>query len=447
VVHGERAVTPARIEWKPSRLVWRLAWFGMLGVGLAVVLGRPEPLVAAVPALLVVLLGLREAGQRPAAVRVSVDVVEPVAFEDDPVEVQVTVTSPVVLGEIAMELVASGLPGDVEDPGPRVTFGVADVTQTWTVRVHRWGRWTLGPLRLRVRTPSWGYVGSGQLMLSELTVFPPPARARDIAVPPSLLARVGSHAAQRSGPGVEFAGIRAYVPGDAVRRVNWQVSSRRGRSDDLFVNEYAAERAADVVAIVDTTTDVGPPGRSSLDESVRGAAAVVQAYLRYADRVGVVALSGRLRWLAPDIGMRQYYRIVEALLAARHDTSAFEPELARLPRQALPPGALAFVFTPLLDPHAIEAVRNLRERGHPVVVVDVLSGEPPVHRLPGDDRRRLADKQLGLRIWRLEREALLYGLQAIGVTILRWDPVTGIPLERVRLQPILRGTPTTRIPR
>src|SRR5690606_28679507 len=120
----------------------------------------------------------------------------------------------------------------------------------------------------------------------------------------------------------------------------------------------------DVVAVVDTTTDVGPAGWSSLDIGVRGAASVVQAYLRYADRVGIVALGGRVRWLKPDVGTRQYYRVVETLLASRLDGSFVEPDLFRLPRQALPPGALVFVFSPLLDPRVIDVIRDLRERGH-----------------------------------------------------------------------------------
>nr|WP_238345565.1 DUF58 domain-containing protein [Actinopolymorpha cephalotaxi] len=241
---------------------------------------------------------------------------------------------------------------------------------------------------------------------------------------------MGSHVARRPGPGVEFAGIRTYAPGDPVRRVNWPVSTRRG---ELYVNEYAAERAADVVAVVDTTVDLGPFGRSSLDLAVRGAATVVQAYLRYADRVGVVTLGGALRWLAPDVGTRQYYRIVETLLASRVDESYLEPELAHFPPQALPPGALAFVFTPLVDARAAEAVRDLRERGHPVIVVDVLSTEP-------DASPRDPDSELALRVWRLEREVLLHGLAEMGVTVLAWDEEVGIALDRVRLEPLLGGT-------
>ncbi|GAA5029314.1 DUF58 domain-containing protein [Actinopolymorpha pittospori] len=415
-------VTP---HWRLSRMCIRLAVFGVLLLVAAIVSARAEPVLVAAPCLLAVVLAVRQ--PRPATVRVEASVSELRSFEDDGVEVSVSVAADTELGEIGLDL---ALPATfvIDGDQARRAFAVRALSHTWTVRAERWGRWRVGPLHLRLRTRGWGHVGTAELTLSELTVFPPPSAAREVAVPPALLARVGSHVARRTGHGIEFAGIRSFAPGDAVRRVNWPVSTRRG---ELYVNEYAAERAADVVAVVDTTVDVGPFGRSSLDLGVRGAATVVQAYLRYADRVGVVTLGGALRWLAPDVGARQYYRIVETLLSSRLDDRFLEPELAYLPPQALPPGALAFVFTPLIDPRAVEAVRNLRERGHPVVVVDVLTSEPE----PGRER----DAQLAVRIWRLDREVLLHGLEEMGVTVLPWDEEYGIPLERVRLEPLLGG--------
>jgi uncharacterized protein (DUF58 family) len=481
---GSLSLAPVEVvlQWRVSRLAWRLAMVGTLAVALGILTARPEPVILAAPCLAAVVVALRQ--PRPTSVTVSAQVSESRTFEDEPVQVMVRLRAPQPLGAIVLHL---DLPGpqapvvrrsassDAPSPAPgespstaddssdaastttdgggptapvrtgsfavpdgrvRQAFGVSELVARWTVRSQRWGRWRLGPLRIRVRTRGWGYVGVAQLRLSELTVFPPPARARDITVPPMLLARLGTHVGRRAGSGSEFIGIRTFAVGDAVRRINWPVSTRRISSGELYVNEYAAERAADVVAVVDTTTDVGPAGRSSLDLGVRGAAAVVQAYLRYADRVGIVALGGRVRWLTPDVGTRQYYRVVETLLASRLDGSFLEPDLIRLPPQALPPGALVFVFSPLLDPRVIDAIRDLRERGHPVVVVDVLTVEPPVRRAGPwtEEQRRVA-----LRIWRLDREVLVRELEVIGATVLVWDETDGVPLERVRLQPLLRG--------
>jgi uncharacterized protein (DUF58 family) len=78
--------------------------------------------------------------------------------------------------------------------------------------------------------------------------------------------RLGEHAARTFGEGIEFAGVREYVPGDRQRSINWPASTRRGR---LQVNTFAAERSQDVVLLVDGTSDVGEPGSSALDLALR----------------------------------------------------------------------------------------------------------------------------------------------------------------------------------
>lgn len=411
--------------WKVSSLLVRLSAIAGLALIVAVLTGRAELVVVAAPCLAAGVLVAHR--RRPARVRVSAGVSEQRCFEDDELDVTVRVESPEPLGAISAAL---EMPNGFAQPDDarRQTYDAGTYTATWKVRPVRWGTWTPGPLRIRLRTPGLGHVGVLDLTMDQVTVFPPPARAKDLTVPPVLLDRFGSHVSRRRGTGTEFAEVRAYVPGDPVRRINWTVSTRRG---DLFVNAYHAEQSADVVAVVDTTADVGPWGTSTLDLAVRGAAGVVQAYLRYSDRVGVVSLGGSLRWLGPDIGMRQYYRIVETMLATRRDDSFLEPEMAHLPRKALPPGALVFVFSPLIDPRAVEAVRDVRERGHAVVVVDVLTTEPPTD--------RSAEAQLALRLWRLEREVLLHGLAEMGVTVLPWIEGAGVALDRVRLEPLLRA--------
>jgi uncharacterized protein (DUF58 family) len=415
--------------WKVSGLLVRLGAIAGLALIVAVLTSRAELVVIAAPCLAAGVLVAHR--RRPAKLRVAATVSEPRCFEDDELEVTLRVESSEPLGEISLRL---EVPAGFAEPeeARQETYDTSRFTARWTVRPVRWGRWTIGPLRVRVRTPGLGQVGTLDLTTEPVTVFPPPARAQSLAVPPVLLDRFGSHVSRRRGAGTEFAEVRAYAPGDLVRRINWTVSTRRG---DLFVNAFHAERAADVVAVVDTTVDVGPWGTSSLDLGVRGAAGVVQAYLRHADRVGVVSLGGSLRWLGPDLGMRQYYRIVETLLASRKDDSFLEPELAHLPRKALPPGALAFVFSPLIDPRAVEAVRDLRERGHAVVVVDVLTTEPRTD--------RSAEGRLALRLWRLEREVLMHGLTEMGVTVLPWpegaEAGVGVALDRVHLEPLLRA--------
>jgi uncharacterized protein (DUF58 family) len=220
-----------------------------------------------------------------------------------------------------------------------------------------------------------------------------------------------------AGEGTEFTGVREYVPGDRQRAINWPATTRRGR---LHVNTFAAERSQDVVLLVDATSDVGPPGSSALDLGLRGAAGAARAYLAARDRVGVITYQwGSARWLAPSLGRRQVYRIIDAMLEADAGWvrgAAF----GRLPRAALPPGALVVTFSPLLDQRFVEALRDMRERGFALIVVDVLNTGPPA-------RYAFADV-LARRIWLMEQQAIRFSLRELGVPVVHWDGVTPLDL-------------------
>src|SRR6516164_1056350 len=121
-------------------------------------------------------------------------------------------------------------------------------------------------------------MGQASLTLrpERVEVFPHPPPARASLLPADLLRRIGDHTASATGAGIEFFGIRGYQPGDRLRDMNWAVTSRLGQP---FVNQRAALRAADLVVMVDVFSDVGPPGETTLDVAVRGAAGLATAYL------------------------------------------------------------------------------------------------------------------------------------------------------------------------
>ena len=163
--------------------------------------------------------------------------------------------------------------------------------------------------------------------------------------------------------------------------------------------------------IVDATSDVGEVGSTTVDHALRGALGVARTYLDARDRVGMVFFGERMRWLAPGMGDRQFFRLMDAVLAGRAGWSSGN-DITRLPRAALPPGAAVVAFSPLLDPKFIETLRDLRQRGFSVIVVDVLEVAPKPTR---DKLERLAE-----RIWKLERQALMFSIGELGITVVSW---------------------------
>lgn len=270
---------------------------------------------------------------------------------------------------------------------------------------QRWGRY---PIQTRVTVSARGGLlfGVGNLEAVALYVFPV-APARSTAIPRTdLRDRIGAHVGRRAGAGVEYADIRPYAPGDPLRAVNWPVSARR-RS--LHVTERLSEQAADVVVLIDTYPQPPGPATEATERTVRGAMQVVQTALRRGDRAGIVALGGRQpRWLAPDIGQRQFYRVLDATLGAG---SGFEPSVGSLvPRLAVPPGAIIIGFSTLLNTNFGFALIDLRKRGHAVVAVDVLRGVPAI----------VGQDPLISRIWSLERLFLYRDTRTVGIDVVPW---------------------------
>lgn len=320
---------------------------------------------------------------------------------------------------------------DVEGMDLEILDAAAAREKTVTATAQRWGRY---PIAASVDVVARGGLLTGTAVVdaAEVIVFPltPP---QSTPIPQTeLLDRLGAHLTRHVGPGVEYADIRPYVPGDQLRAVNWPVSARRGQ---LHVTERLTDRAADVVVLIDGYRQPAGPATEATERVVRGAAQVVQTALRHGDRAGIVALGGnRPRWLGADIGQRQFYRVLDTVLGAGERFERTTGTLA--PRAAVPAGAIVIAFSTLLDTEFALALIDLRKRGHVVLAVDILDSSPFE-----DEQDPLVD-----RMWALQRSAMYRDMATIGVDIVSWRGDSGLeqsmgvlPDRRRRVRGRLRG--------
>ncbi|OBK72480.1 DUF58 domain-containing protein, partial [Mycobacterium sp. 1274761.0] len=317
-------------------------------------------------------------------------------------QTQLTVWATAEPADVDVAVAVSGATGMSIDTAEAETVG----RQMVTVAADRWGRY---PIRATVDVVAPGGLLSATATVDAADVFVfPLAPPQSTAIPKTeLLDRLGTHLTRHIGPGVEYADIRPYVPGDHLRAVNWPVSARRG---SLHITQRLTDRAADVVVLVDMYAQPPGPATDATERAMRGAVQVVQSALRSGDRAGVVALGGgRPRWLAADIGRRQFYRVLDTLLAAGDEFETTTGTLA--PGAALPPGAIVVAFSTMLDTQFALSLIDLRKRGHTVVAVDVLEGAPF-----GDDRV----DPLYTRMWALQRSFMYRDMGTIGVDIVSW---------------------------
>ena len=389
--------TEAELRWRASPLTRAVATCA--GVALAAALiGSRWQLIAFVAPLLGVLCSI---GWQKTVPKVYVHA-EPGlqrCFEGE--QTQVRVWASAEPGDVAVALAIAGVDG--------MRVGVADGDavgrQTVSVSADRWGRY---PIRVAVDVVAPGGLLSGTATVDATDVFVfPVAPPQSTAIPRTeLLDRLGTHLTRHTGPGVEYADIRPYVPGDQLRTVNWPVSARRG---SLHVTQRLTDRAADVVVLIDMYAQPPGPATEATERALRGAVQVVQSALRSGDRAGIVTLGGgRPRWLGAEIGRRQFYRVLDTLLGAGDEFDTTTGTLA--PRAALPPGAIVVGFSTMLDTEFALSLIDLRKRGHTVVAVDVLEGAPFGE---GKD-------PLFTRMWAMQRSFMYRDMGTVGVDVVSW---------------------------
>ena len=399
------------------------AYLTLGGAGLlaGLLLGRPEPVILAAPMLLAAAVGLAFA--RPPRVEVDVRLDRERAVEGQEVElvVEVRALRPVARLELELQLprglVAARPPAGRPSAGFRLPAGA---TRTFRRRLEcrRWGGRLVGQVRLRARDPLgfFTYTEEARRPLP-LRVYPGAEAIRRLVRPAETQAFAGNEVSRLKGDGIEFADLRPFVPGDRVRRINWRASARRGQ---LQVNEMRPERNSDVVLFLDTFSDLRDAGSTTLEMTVRGATALAEAYLQRRDRVGLVGFGGTLRWLRPEMGERQLYRLVDALIDTEVVLSYAWKGLEVIPRRTLPPKSLVVALTPLLDERTLGALFDLRGRGYDLTVLDI---SPLPFVAPG----RRETERLAYRLWEMQREALRGRFLTLGVPVATWR--RGEPLE------------------
>jgi uncharacterized protein (DUF58 family) len=357
----------------------------------ALITGRPELAVLATPFALLVAVAL--AGV-PLALDGELRLERDRALEGEALRATVTVTN-------------RGAPARVDvllpDAGTTpVGIWLASAEQRaldFRVSAPAWGVHDVGPAIVRARDRLGATTLDGRLgEAAPLRVYAGAERLRRIAAPLQTRPVLGSLLSRERGEGIEFADLRPLAPGDRVRSINWRATARRGTP---WVNLEHPEHSADVVLFLDTFAEA----EGTLDAAVRTAASLASSYLARRDRVALVSLGGELSWLTGSPGTRQLYRILDALFSSQVRPSFRWKGVTHVPRRLLPARALVIALSPLLDERGIAALLDVRARGYDLVVLEL----PPA--TDGDAP--------ALRLWRLQRDALRWRFEALGIPVVR----------------------------
>lgn len=256
----------------------------------------------------------------------------------------------------------------------------------WTVRTlcRRRGSFTLGPMALVGGDPLGLFESRRELpATATFVVYPMTIPLRGVDLPSGYL--TGGQVIRRRA---EFTtsnvrGVRPYEPGEALSRVHWPTTARKGQ---LFSKEFELDPIADVWLLLDMERDVHTGGLAE-DESASGpvvpwietpdvildpsteeyavtiAASLARHFLDAGKSVGLATYGQRRVIVRPDRGERQLHKLLETLAVVRaagreplaQVLSTESPELTRQ--------TTLVVITPTTALRWIEGLRAIGQRG------------------------------------------------------------------------------------
>lgn len=183
----------------------------------------------------------------------------------------------------------------------------------------------------------------------------------------------GSYHAVFKGRGLAFDSVRAYVPGDDVRDMDWNVTAR---TNEAAVKRYNEERELTVMLVLDTSASVmfGSQGRFKRDVAAELGAIIAFSAISNNDNVGLLMFSDQIELLIPPRKGRNHgLRLIRDLIVAKPTNRGTDIALAlHTVNRLLKRRAIVFLITDFLAPaETYERELMFTSRRHDVIGVTV----------------------------------------------------------------------------
>lgn len=184
----------------------------------------------------------------------------------------------------------------------------------------------------------------------------------------------GQHRSQHRGSSAEFAQHREYVPGDDLRRIDWQVFARTER---LVVKEFVEETNLSCHLLVDVSESMefSSGTRSKLDYARWCAAALAHLIVLQRDAAGVALFDQEVHDLVPPTnGKAQIGEIIRVLERAQPGGVTRTGEVLHELGSRLSRRGIVAIFSDFFDDleDIAEGVRRLTFAGHEPILFQVL---------------------------------------------------------------------------
>ncbi len=191
----------------------------------------------------------------------------------------------------------------------------------------------------------------------------------------------GEYESVFKGQGVEFSEVREYVPGDDIRRIDWNVTARMGHP---YVKKFQEERELTLTFVVDASSSeyFGTISLQKINLASEVTALLSFSALSNNDKVALLLFTDRIeKFIPPKKGRRHVLRIIRDLLyfepqGRKTDITLALEHLNRVMKKR----SIVFLISDFLDT-GFEKPMKITAQKHDLIAIRIL--DPLELSIPG----------------------------------------------------------------
>lgn len=208
----------------------------------------------------------------------------------------------------------------------------------------------------------------------------------------------GEYHSAFKGRGVIFSEVREYEPGDDVRDIDWNVTSRHNKP---YVKVYEEEREMTVMLLIDVSgsRNFGAAGDIKKEKMAEIAATLAFSSIQNNDKVGVIFFSDKIeKFIPPKKGRKHILLIIREIINFEPESMGTDIDIAlRFLTNAIKKRSTAFIISDFIDDHDFFKSMSISNRKHDLAAIQVYDRRDAD--MPDVGLVRLRDMETDSDIW------------------------------------------------
>lgn len=208
----------------------------------------------------------------------------------------------------------------------------------------------------------------------------------------------GEYHSAFKGRGVIFSEVREYEPGDDVRDIDWNVTSRHNKP---YVKVYEEERELTVMLLIDVSgsRNFGAAGEIKKEKMAEIAATLAFSSIFNNDKVGVIFFSDKIeKFIPPKKGRKHILLIIREIIGFEPESKGTDIDTAlKFLTNAIKKRSTAFLISDFIDSHDYSKSMSIANRKHDLAAIQVYDRRDA--QMPDVGLIRLKDMETGSDVW------------------------------------------------